>query len=229
VSCLAGSGAGNEDILSFGSRLDIKVQLPTNDRVLVERFLEDTGYVAENTWEKSKIRKVADNTYILQFLSIPIPGLAIVMPEVEVVFDNICGVIHMQSSRWSLKNADGGVLKDSTFGSSFDVQLSGQLRISPDGDEDAEPDYDDDDLSYLAKRRPVGGRKIEAEGYVVYAVRGRKPGVFRRAPAAVLDATVAFVQRCLSDFVNKRFGRKLTKAFREYSRQALVRDQEDWG
>jgi hypothetical protein len=225
LSCDAGTGTGNEDILSFGSRLDITVQLPTNDRSLVEMFLKDTGYVAENTWDTSKIRKVADNTYMLQFLPIPIPGLGIVMPEVEVVFDNIHGVIHVQSSSWSMKNADGTALKDSTFDSSFDVQLSGQLRMSPGSDEDEEDgEIDYGGMSYRTKRRPVGGRKVVAEGFVVYAVRGRKPGVFRRAPAAVLDATVAFVQRCLGDFVSKRFGRKLTKAFKEYSRQALVRE-----
>jgi predicted DCC family thiol-disulfide oxidoreductase YuxK len=48
--------------------------------------------------------------------------------------------------------------------------------------------------------------------------------VFKRAPPALLDGTIHFVQKCVSDFIYKRFAAKLTRAFRTYAQAALVRE-----
>ena len=140
----------------------------------------------------------------------------------EVEFKNVGGVVYMKLGRWSLLDGKGNVLKDANFVSSFDLSLNGQLKMSREDDYDS---YDFDELSAITRKRPIGGALVRTEGFVVYQVKGRKPGVFRRAPAVILDGTINFVQKCVSDFVNKRFTTKLTKAFREYSRQVQLSDE----
>lgn len=217
------SDAHNDaETLSFGSKLIIDIKLPSKDRDMVDNFLRDTEYIVENTWERTKLKKVSPSTYLLKFISIPIPGLDIVTPEIEVTFENIGGVVYMKSGRWSLLNGKGTILKDSNFVTSFDISLTGQLTMAREDDYDS---YDFDEVSSVARKRLVGGALVKTEGFVVYQVKGRKPSVFRRAPAMLLDGTINFVQKCVSDFVNKRFSTKLTKAFREYSRQAQLSDE----
>lgn len=181
--------------------MQINIKLPTKDRALVQRFLNDPQYIVESTWDKNKMQRVeqtnTSSTFLLQFLAIPIPGIDIVTPEIEVKFETIDDIIYMSSGKWSLKGVSGNILKDSGFMKSFDISLVGELRASL-------PD------------KAALNQLVNTEGFVVYKVQGNKPNAFKRAPAFILDGTINFIQKCVADFVNKRFSAKMTNAFREY-------------
>ncbi|KAJ1425689.1 hypothetical protein B484DRAFT_89170 [Ochromonadaceae sp. CCMP2298] len=185
----------SDEILKFGSSMNIDIRLPTKDRSLVAQFLNDTEYIVESTWDKAKIKKLSANTYLLKFIAIPIPGVDIVTPEIEVKFENIEGVVVMKSGNWSLKGESGKILKDSGFMKSFDIQLSGRLEMSEPSDSN-----------------PL----ISTIGCVEYKVQGAKPKVFRRAPGILLDGTINFIQSRVADFVNRRFSAQMLAAFRAY-------------
>eukprot|EP00600_Ochromonadales_sp_CCMP1393_P004697 CAMPEP_0174957986 /NCGR_PEP_ID=MMETSP0004_2-20121128/2376_1 /TAXON_ID=420556 /ORGANISM="Ochromonas sp., Strain CCMP1393" /LENGTH=178 /DNA_ID=CAMNT_0016206155 /DNA_START=247 /DNA_END=784 /DNA_ORIENTATION=- len=176
--------------------MNIDIRLPTNkDRELVAQFLNDTEYIVESSWEKTKIKKVSPNTYLLQFLAIPIPGVDVVTPEIKVRFENVDGVVVMESGEWSLKGESGNILKDSGFMKSFDIQLKGELG-----------------MSNVDPSNPL----VSTIGKVSYEVKGAKPKVFKRAPNILLQGTINFIQKRTADYVNKRFTARFAKAFREY-------------
>ena len=81
----------DNDLLSFGNTMKIQIKLPTRDLDLVNEFLNDPQYIVENTWDKNRIKKISSKTFLLQFLAIPIPGIDVVTPEIEVNFENING------------------------------------------------------------------------------------------------------------------------------------------
>lgn len=219
----AGDVAHDPDLLSFGNKLRIDIKLPTKDRDMVDKFLRDTEYVVENSWEKAKLKKLSHSTYLVKFISIPIPGVGIITPEIEVKVANIGGAVYIKSGRWSLLDGKGNTLDDPSFVAGLDISLHGQLKMSR--EDDFEAYYFDESLSVAHKRAvPIGGSQVRAEGFVVYSVKGRKPGEFRNAPAVLLDGTIDFVQKCVSDFVNKQFSTKFAKAFRKYGRQIQLNE-----
>lgn len=206
------SGNGKSDLLSFGKRLDINVKLPTRERYMAEAFLEDPSLVVTSTWEKDKIRRIGDNKFVLQLIEIPIPGMDVVLPEVEVVFENIDGIIYMHSGNWTLRGQGSGeVLKDSRFMKSFDFSLKGELRIV-DGSSDngAGPGSQ--------QQQPL----VVTGGWVQYDVQGRMPRVLRVAPSFVLDGVINFIQSRVVQFVLQRFSNRMIEGYREFADNVAI-------
>lgn len=81
------------EVLSFGNTMKIQIKLPTRDINLANEFLNDPQYIVEQTWDRNRIKKITSTTFLLQFLAIPIPGIDVVTPEIEVIFENVNGYL----------------------------------------------------------------------------------------------------------------------------------------
>lgn len=121
----------SNNMLSFGNSMKIQIKFPTKDKELVQEFLADPSYLVESTWDSNKLKRITPTIYLLQFIAIPIPGIDIITPEIEVSFENINGIIHMNSGNWTIKGMSGKILKDSNFLKTFEINLVGQLMIIP--------------------------------------------------------------------------------------------------
>jgi len=111
--------------------MKIQIKFPTKDNELVEEFLMEPSYLVESTWDSNKLKRITPTIYLLQFIAIPIPGIDVITPEIEVSFENINGVVHMNSGNWTIKGMSGKILKDSNFLKTFEIKLVGQLMILP--------------------------------------------------------------------------------------------------
>lgn len=204
----SGSNSGDNSIMTFGRRMEVDVLLPTRDQRLASAFLQKPEYIIQSTFEQDKFQQLTDEKYLIKFLAIPIPGLDVVTPEIELDFVSEQGKVSMRSNGWTLRGQSGDVLKDSKFMQSFDINIVGEL--------------------YLNNKQAVeaGGpaAPIRANGWVEYRVHGRKPTVFQRAPGFLLDGTINLIQDSAADFVYKRFSVQLLKAFRLYM-SSLARQQ----
>eukprot|EP01036_Dinobryon_divergens_P029642 gene29642-38767_t len=194
------SSPRDDSIMSFGDKMDIVVRLPTRDQLTVQDFLEKTNFIVESTWERGKFKLISDGNFLLQFASIPIPGIDVINPEMEVNFVNTNGTIYMTSGNWTLRGMSGGILKDSRFMQSFDVKLSGRLSI--------DVDKTSKDLN----------QQVVTSGWVDYRVQGSKPTVFRSAPAFILDNTIAFIQACVENFAVRQFSQQLINTYKRYAK-----------
>lgn len=121
----------SNNMLSFGNSMKIQIKFPTKDKELVQEFLADPSYLVESTWDSNKLKRITPTIYLLQFIAIPIPGIDIITPEIEVSFENINGIIRMNSGNWTIKGMSGKILKDSNFLKTFEINLVGQLMIIP--------------------------------------------------------------------------------------------------
>ena len=183
-------------IMSFGSKIPMKVTLPTRDAELAKTFISNLDSIVESTYEAGKYTKMLDGTYLLQFATLPLPGVDKITPEIEVkfVYCSDEGTIRMNSGNWTLRGTTG-VLKDSRFMQTFAIELEGILTITP----------------------QTATGPVIAEGFVQYIVQGEKPGIFKRAPSFVLDKTIDFIKDSINDFAEKDFQIKFLKAFRSYA------------
>ena len=181
-------------LMSFGSKIPMKVPLPTRDAEQAKSFISNLDSIVESTYEAGKYTKMADGTYLLQFATLPLPGVDRITPEIEVkfVYDSTEGTVKMSSGNWTLRGTTG-VLKDSRFMQTFAIELDGFLKIVGSGD------------------------TVVAEGYVQYTVQGEKPSIFKRAPSFVLDKTIDFIKENVNDFAARDFQIKFLKAFRVYA------------
>lgn len=182
------------NLLKFGSRIPMNVALPTKDIELAKTFLSKTEYIVESTWMKGKQTNMGKGTFLLQFLTLPI-GFDTITPEIEVdfLYDPQDSCIRMKSGSWQLKGKEG-VVKDSRFMQSFKIELEGVLT---------------------AVEAPTA-EGIVVDGWVRYGVKGEKPSIFKRAPAFILDNTIAFIQANVERFAYKEFTGRLLKAFRQF-------------
>lgn len=121
----------SNNMLSFGNSMKIQIKFPTKDKELVQEFLADPSYLVESTWDSNKLKRITPTVYLLQFIAIPIPGIDIITPEIEVSFENIDGIVYMNSGNWTIKGMSGKILKDSNFLKTFEINLVGQLMIIP--------------------------------------------------------------------------------------------------
>lgn len=121
----------SNNMLSFGNSMKIQIKFPTKDKELVQEFLDDPSYLVESTWDSNKLKRITPTVYLLQFIAIPIPGIDVITPEIEVSFENINGIIYMNSGNWTIKGMSGKILKDSNFLKTFEINLVGQLMIIP--------------------------------------------------------------------------------------------------
>jgi hypothetical protein len=119
-------------LMSFGSKMAIKIPLPTRDPNLAKAFLSNTDGIVQSTWDKGKFDRLGDGSYLLKFASLPIPGVDTISPEIEVVFINSAqeSSITMKSGNWTLKGQTG-TIKDSRFMKTFNIELDGMIAITP--------------------------------------------------------------------------------------------------
>ena len=159
-------------MMSFGSKMALKVPLPTRDEDLACAFLRNKDGIIQATWEKGRFERLGGSTYLLKFASLPIPGVDTISPEIEVDFTYIeeDRTITMKSGNWTLKGKTG-TIKDSRFMKTFNIELDGMISLVG-----------------------ASGSPITSEGWVKYRVQGEKPSVFKRAPGFILDKTISFIQ-----------------------------------
>lgn len=183
-------------VMSFGSKIPMKVTLPTRDANQARTFISNLDSMVESTYEAGKYVKMDDGKYLLKFNTLPLPGIDKITPEIEVQFlyDSIEGTIRMNSGNWTLRGTTG-VLKDSRFMQTFAIELEGILTIVTNSATDT----------------------VIAEGFVKYVVQGEKPSIFKKAPDFVLDKTIEFIKDSINDFASRDFQSKFQKAFRTYA------------
>jgi hypothetical protein len=182
-------------VMSFGSRIPMKVSLPTRDADQARTFISNLDSMVESTYEAGKYVKMDQGKYLLKFATLPLPGVDKITPEIEVQFlyDKEEGTIRMNSGNWTLRGTTG-VLKDSRFMQTFAIELEGILTITPGSNSDS----------------------VFAEGYVQYVVQGEKPSIFQKAPDFVLEKTIEFIKESIDQFASRDFQSKFLKAFRMY-------------
>jgi hypothetical protein len=191
----------SNDMMKFGNKMQIRVRLPTRDRALAEEFLKDPTIIIESTYDKSRALRLSETLWRIKFAEIPIPGIDVVSPELEIDFRYDNQSIYMKSDKWALKgNNNGKILKDSKFMSTFNIKLTGQLSIELNSQQNA---------------------PMVASGWVIYEAEGHKPAVLRNAPSFILDGTINLIQSLVADFVTKKFGAKLLQSFTLYSNRLV--------
>ena len=157
----------------------------------------------ETVYDKSMYQQLQPETYRLQFAQIPIPGIDIVTPEIDVNFIAKNDIIVMKSGNWTLKGKSGLILKDSKFMQTFNIDIKGSLSIDND------------------KTSKDINKQIVTIGWVEYKVKGLKPKVFRNAPSFLLDKTISFIKTCVTTFVSIQFEPKLLESFRKFTYERL--------
>ena len=187
-------------VMSFGSKIPMKVTLPTRDAEQARTFISNLDTMVESTYETGKYVKMDSGKYLLKFNTLPLPGVDKITPEIEVQFlyDAAEGTIRMNSGNWTLRGTTG-VLRDSRFMQTFAIELEGILTIVTNPGSDA----------------------VIAEGFVQYVVQGEKPSIFQKAPDFVLDKTIEFIKDSINDFASRDFQTKFQKAFRQYALEDL--------
>lgn len=203
-------GLLNDQVMTFGKRVDIQVALPSRDRLLVTEFLRDEMSLLSATWEKDKFTRITgpgSSRYLLFFPKLVLPGINTIAPEIEVEFRYIDGLVAMQSGNWTLRGDSGNVLKDSRFVESFKIVVQGQLGIS----------------SAISQEGQLATAPITLRGWVDYRVTGEKPSVFRTAPPFVLDVTIKLIQDTVSEFATSQFSTKFLRGFRKFVMQRTQR------
>lgn len=182
-------------VMSFGSKIPMKVTLPTRDADQARTFISNLDSMVESTYEAGKYVKMDNGKYLLKFNTLPLPGVDKITPEIEVQFlyDIAEGTIRMSSGNWTLRGTTG-VLKDSRFMQTFAIELEGILTIVTNTATDT----------------------VIAEGFVQYVVQGEKPSIFKKAPDFVLEKTIEFIKDSINDFASRDFQSKFQKAFRAY-------------
>lgn len=203
-------------LLKFGNKMDIRVRLPTRDRLLAEDFIKDPTVIIQSTYDSSKATRLSDTLWRIKFAEIPIPGIDTVSPELDMDFRYANGSIYMQSSQWALKGSKNSqILKDSKFIQSFNIKLQGELTLEY-------PGRALTSTSPAVAPADISGGLIVAVGFVDFQAQGERPSALQRAPAFVLDGTINFIQSLVTDFVSKKFSTKLLNSFTTFSSAQLV-------
>ena len=191
--------------MSFGSKLDLAIRLPTRERAVAQSFIRDPHAILGATWDKDKFTRLSQSTYLLRMAPFPMLGVDTIAPEIEVTlaYEETSSLIRMTSGNWALKGTNGGVLKDSRFVKSFTIDLKGELS--------------------LREEAPATGGEpvLKAAGWVQYAVQSKKPSMFQAAPSFVLDATVRLIQDSVREFATAQFSARLLRAFRAFAMQSM--------
>lgn len=223
-----GSGLhSSEHPLSATGELAVKVKLPTKDRSIVERFLRETDHLIENVWDKAKIRKLAPERYLVKLSVIPVPGLNIISPELEVELSNHKGTLYVNGEKCLLRDGCGKLLTDPAL-TSLQVTISGKLRISnSNADENSdEEDKDFESRPFIPKKRPIGGPSVFLEGSADYSISARPPAVLQQN-AQAFDQVAALLRNRFEDFMRNRLPLKLAKTFKAYAAN-VVKNREFW-
>eukprot|EP01038_Epipyxis_sp_PR26KG_P013658 gene13658-18330_t len=194
-------------LISFGKAMKISVELPTKDTTMVNKFFKNPRNVVESTWAAGKFKNIDNKTFVLQFISIPIPGVDVITPEISVdFFNDENNNIVMQSGNYTLRGNTGAVMKDTTFLKSFEIDINGKLwmQVNP------------------------TDQSVSAEGLINYKVNGQKPVLLRAAPSFIVDGVIDFIQSNIGNFVTKKFSGRLQQSFRKfYNEYQLAEIEKD--
>ena len=204
--------------------LAIKVKIPTQDRSMVDRFLRETDYLIDNIWDKTKVKKLAPEQYRVQISVIPVPGLSIVSPEIEVGLNNYKGILYVNCEKFVLKDGCGKPLTDPAL-ASLQVSLIGKLRIS-NSNNDSDDENETEKRTFVPKR-PIGGPQVYVEGSAEYKIScPSQPESLQLHPHA-FDQVAALLRARFDEFMQNRLPLKLAKTFKAYAAN-IVKNREFW-
>mmetsp|Transcript_21383 Transcript_21383/g.19454 ORF Transcript_21383/g.19454 Transcript_21383/m.19454 type:complete len:259 (+) Transcript_21383:113-889(+) len=200
TSIKAATGLEDTSLMSFGSKINLQLNLPTDDINAACSYISNPKEILFATWDKDKTKQLSDNKFLLSFPLILLPGLGNIQPEIEVsmIYNN--QRITLESGDWTIRATSGAIMKDSRFLSTFDIKLKGQLSLVP-------------PTNQLPKNK---SKYLQAVGWVEYKVQGSKPKFFRNAPNFVLDNTINIIQTMANDYATSVFVSRFTKSFREF-------------
>jgi len=108
----------------------------------------------------------------------------------------------MSSGNWTLRGNQGAIVKDSRFMQTFDIKLTGAIKII----------NNNNDNSMTSRNTP----DVRANGWVEYKVQGEKPSIFKAAPAFVLNTTIMLIKDTVSEFATSQFSSRFLQAFRKF-------------
>lgn len=108
----------------------------------------------------------------------------------------------MSSGNWTLRGNQGAIVKDSRFMQTFDIKLSGAIKIV----------NANNDNGKTSRNTP----DVRANGWVEYKVQGEKPSIFKAAPAFVLNTTIMLIKDTVSEFATSQFSSRFLQAFRKF-------------
>ena len=108
----------------------------------------------------------------------------------------------MSSGNWTLRGNQGAIVKDSRFMQTFDIKVTGAIKIV----------NANNDNSMKSRNTP----DIRANGWVEYKVQGEKPSIFKAAPAFVLNTTIVLIKDTVSEFATSQFSSRFLQAFRKF-------------
>lgn len=224
------TGRNPVDHGGFGSKIELSIKLPTNDKQMAQSFISSTDYLVESMFKNAKKVTPTGNTYLVRVRPTPLPLLGIVSPEIEVYLENRNGALHVRSDKWSLKDGAGLSLQDKTIADSLDLTLRGLLRIVQQRP-NSKAGESDNIVPGVFVKRPVGGFPIFAEGFVEYRVTGRSTAAgggvqpSSSPSSSLLSGTAAAImQKAADHFLSYGLSKKLTRACKDYVVAAVARD-----
>ena len=110
----------------------------------------------------------------------------------------------MSSGNWTLRGNQGAIVKDSRFMQTFDIKLTGAIKIV------------NNDNSYSITPSLRNKPDVRATGWVEYKVQGEKPSIFKAAPPFVLNTTIMLIKDTVSEFATSQFSSRFLQAFRKF-------------
>lgn len=215
----------DDKMLSFSSKMDITMELPTTNHSLAGAFLENERKILDETWSRSNyvLLDRDKKKYRLTFPPIVLPGVDTILTTIDVRFEYQDGKITLISDNWTLKGKSGAILKDSRFVQSFNVEIKGELSVKEAPVIQAS--------AIKAEQLRVPAPPVTAHGWVKYAVEGKKPKIFQQAPDIVLNTSIKLIKETVRDFASNQFRKKFLTAFRSYlidvmNKQAIAKRRE---
>ena len=119
----------------------------------------------------------------------------------------------MSSGNWTLRGNQGAIVKDSRFMQTFDIKLTGAIKIINNDNTNSNSIKSSSSLSTSSSLHKSDVRAI---GWVEYKVQGEKPSIFKAAPSFVLNTTIMLIKDTVSDFATSSFSSRFLQAFRKF-------------
>ena len=165
--------------------------------------------IIEACWDSGMYQQLSEKTYLLKMSPLLLPGIDNITPEIEVdiVYNN--EEIRMSSGNWTLRGNQGAIVKDSRFMQTFDIKLTGAIKIV----------NVNSDISITSSSSSSSSRTtpdIRASGWVEYQVQGEKPSIFKATPPFVLNTTIMLIKDTVSEFATAQFSSRFLIAFRKF-------------
>ena len=164
--------------------------------------------IIEACWDSGMYQQLSEKTYLLKMSPLLLPGIDNITPEIEVdiVYNN--EEIRMSSGNWTLRGNQGAIVKDSRFMQTFDIKLTGAIKIVNVNS--------DNSITSSSSSSSRNTPDIRANGWVEYQVQGEKPSIFKATPPFVLNTTIMLIKDTVSEFATAQFSSRFLKAFRKF-------------